>query len=97
KKYTIFPYTTLFRSYWKYFIGQTQGLKRLKVYDKKKAQEDAFVSWVNQAADRKDKYGSVITLYQEAYNQLNELELAQTYLFEAIDRKSTRLNSSHVK
>jgi hypothetical protein len=27
-------------NYWKYFIGQQRGLKRLHVQDKKKAQED---------------------------------------------------------
>ncbi len=35
-------------NYWKYFMGQTAGLKRLKVYEKKKAQEDAFQAWVNE-------------------------------------------------
>ena len=29
-------------NYWKYFIGQQRGLKRLKVYDKKKSLEDEF-------------------------------------------------------
>ncbi len=31
-------------NYWKYFIGQTKGLKRLKVYDKKVELEDRFTS-----------------------------------------------------
>ena len=33
-------------NYWKYFIGQQRGLKRLKVYDKKKAQEEELMAWI---------------------------------------------------
>ena len=36
-------------NYWKYFIGQSKGLKSMRVYDKKKAIEDDFEKWV--AAD----------------------------------------------
>ncbi|MBA3829752.1 MAG: S46 family peptidase [Taibaiella sp.] len=32
-------------NYWKYFIGQTEQLKRLKIVDKKKKQEDKYVAW----------------------------------------------------
>lgn len=71
-------------NYWKYFIGQTNGLKRLKVYEKKKAQEDAFVQWVNQDAKRKEKYREVIPMYEEVYKDLENTQLARTYLFESV-------------
>ena len=32
-------------NYWKYFIGQTEQLKRLNVIDKKRKSEDAFSAW----------------------------------------------------
>ncbi len=35
-------------NYWKYFIGQTKGLKRLKVADKKRRIEADFNQWLNQ-------------------------------------------------
>ena len=70
-------------NYWKYFIGQTKGLKRLKVYEKKKAQEDAFMEWVNKDNTRKEKYGEVMNLYAEAYKALDNIQLAQTYIGEA--------------
>ena len=70
-------------NYWKYFIGQTKGLKRLKVYEKKKAQEDAFMAWVNKNTKRKEKYGNVMNLYAEGYKELDNLQLAQTYIGEA--------------
>lgn len=71
-------------NYWKYFIGQTAGLKRLKVYEKKKKIEDDFEQWISKNDKRKEKYGEVLTLYEEAYGGLSESQLAQTYLFEAI-------------
>lgn len=70
-------------NYWKYFIGQQAGLKRLKVYDKKKATEDEFEKWVAANADRKAKYGEAISLLKEGYAEMNELALARVYLNEA--------------
>ncbi len=35
-------------NYWKYFIGQTEQLKRLKVVDQKKEQEAAFTKWAGR-------------------------------------------------
>ena len=47
-------------NYWKYYIGQTKGLKRLKVYDKKVELEDRFSKWVNTNPTRKAKYGQAL-------------------------------------
>ncbi len=72
-------------NYWKYFIGQTRGLKRLRVYEKKQAEENIFSDWVNAGdADRKDKYGKVIDMYKNAYATYDAKTLAQTYWMEAI-------------
>jgi len=75
-------------NYWKYFIGQTKGLKRLKVYDKKKALEDEFIQWVNASAERKAKYGDALSLIDEAYQTISKYELARIYQREAISRGS---------
>ena len=40
-------------NYWKYFIGQTKGLKRLDVYDKKVALENEFRDWAASTPCRK--------------------------------------------
>jgi len=70
-------------NYWKYFIGQTKGLKRLKVYEKKKAQEDTFMAWVNKDNSRKEKYSDVMKMYKEGYDELGKIKLSQTYIGEA--------------
>ena len=37
-------------NYWKYFIGQTEQLKRLNVVEEKKQEEDKFTDWARQNA-----------------------------------------------
>lgn len=71
-------------NYWKYFIGQTRGLKRLKVYDKKLAEENAFTEWANSDADLKAEYGNTMELYSKAYDNQNKYSLNITYLNEAV-------------
>ncbi len=73
-------------NYWKYFKGQSAGLKRLKVYDKKKAQEDAFQAWVDKDADRKELYSGVLEGFETAYSELKEVNRLRIYLNEAIFR-----------
>ncbi len=75
-------------NYWKYFIGQTRGLKRLKVVDKKRAEEAAFTDWVNADAKRKETYGEVLNMRRDATNKQREYNLASIYLNEAISRGS---------
>ncbi|MGB0525254.1 MAG: S46 family peptidase [Flammeovirgaceae bacterium] len=70
-------------NYWKYFIGQQAGLKRLKVYDKKKALEDQFNKWVTADQSRKEKYGEATKLLEEGYAEMQELALSRVYLNEA--------------
>jgi hypothetical protein len=70
-------------NYWKYFIGQTKGLKRLDVYDKKVAIENDFRTWVAQSADRKDKYGEALTNIETAYKTISKYALANMYYREA--------------
>lgn len=72
-------------NYWKYFMGQTRGLKRLNIEGKKKGEEKDFQIWVTQGdQNRKDKYGKVIKMYEDAYKVYDDKILAQTYWMEAI-------------
>ena len=73
-------------NYWKYFIGQTKGLKRLKVYEKKKELEDQFAIWVNSSNENKQKYGTAIKDISTAYAELAKVEILRWYFQEAIAR-----------
>ena len=57
---------------WKLFIGMERGLKRLKVYDKKKIIEDKFRKWVEADPERKEKYGDVFKNIAEAYEEAGQ-------------------------
>ncbi|MFZ1691963.1 MAG: S46 family peptidase [Flavobacteriales bacterium] len=70
-------------NYWKYFIGQQRGLKRLRVYDKKKAQEESLMAWVSADPKRKAKYGEIISLLERGYTDRAKFEKASTYMQEA--------------
>ncbi|MDC3406988.1 S46 family peptidase [Bacteroidia bacterium] len=72
-------------NYWKYFMGQTRGLKRLDIEGKKRGEEAAFEQWVsNGNKARKDKYGKVLSMYKDAYAVYDAKKLAETYWMEAI-------------
>lgn len=75
-------------NYWKYYIGQTKGLKRLKVSEKKKTLEEEFESWVNENPERKAKYGEALSDIENAYNEIKLYNLSRLYFREAIRRGS---------
>ncbi|SFC49628.1 Peptidase S46 [Flexibacter flexilis DSM 6793] len=70
-------------NYWKYFIGQSQGLKRLKVADKKAAEEAAFTAWVNKDEARKAKYGQALADIAKAFEDANKYKMSEVYMQEA--------------
>ena len=67
-------------NYWKYFIGQTEQLKRLKVYDEKKKQEEQFTVW----AKSKPEYASILPNFEKAYASYDPYALHSTYMKEGI-------------
>jgi hypothetical protein len=70
-------------NYWKYYIGQTKGLKRLRVYDKKKSLETKFAEFANSSESNKNIYGNVLDDMKNAYDITNKSILARVYLNEA--------------
>jgi Peptidase S46 len=70
-------------NYWKYFIGETKGLKRLKVFDQKKETENKFTTWANENPERKKKYGEALNSIAQGYATSDKSILNSTYLFEA--------------
>lgn len=69
-------------NYWKKFMGEASALKRLKIYDRRKAEEDKFSSWVKSSG--KSQYNDVIPMYEKAYGNLDRLGLYSTYFQDAI-------------
>ena len=71
-------------NYWKYFIGQTKGLKTMKVYEKKKALEDQFTAWVNSDPNRIEKYGEALDLLADGFYDNEKINVNRMFLNEAI-------------
>lgn len=71
-------------NYWKYFIGQTEQLKKNKVWEKKKAIENDFAEWVNQSEERKKEYGTVLKDIEGAYKILTKFNPTKVYYYEAV-------------
>ncbi len=70
-------------NYWKYYIGQTKGLKRLDVIDKKREIEQAFRFWAGENTGLKEKYGEALPSVERAYQTISTYALAGVYYREA--------------
>jgi len=64
---------------WKYYIGQTRGLKRLNVKGDKELIEGDFTRWVNTNGNAKSKYGETLKLVQDYYKEWDPFVKASTY------------------
>lgn len=69
-------------NYYKYFIGQDEGLERLHTVATKRKAEKEFQAWADANAKRKEKYGSVLTDLQNAFTAYQPYDLYFQYLVE---------------
>ncbi len=65
-------------NYWKYFIGQTEQLKRLKVAEGKRNEEKAFTKW----AAEKTEFAGLMDQYEQIYKTLEPIAVQRTYINE---------------
>lgn len=70
-------------NYYKYFIGQNEGIKRMKTLDKKATEERAFQAWADAEASRKSLYGSALSDINASYANQRKYNLASIYRSEA--------------
>jgi hypothetical protein len=71
-------------NYWKFFIGQTEQLKRMKVVDEKVATEKLFA----QFAKGKPEYENVLSNFENAYKAYNPYALHNTFMREGVSGSS---------
>ena len=71
-------------NYWKFSIGQSQGLKALKTYEKKVEMENRFTAWVNEDDERKSAYGNALSLVGEAVAARKPYQHALQYTAECL-------------
>jgi hypothetical protein len=66
-------------NYWKYFIGQTEQLKNLHIYEKKQGEEKEFMNWANN----KPELQNVLPDFQKAYEAYTPFARQATFYREA--------------
>jgi hypothetical protein len=54
-------------NYWKYSIGQSKGIKRLKVIERKREEESAFEAWIQSDEALKSRYNDVLADIENFY------------------------------
>jgi hypothetical protein len=69
-------------NYWKYSIEQNKALKKLNVLEQKQNLEKDFMAWVNKDEARKAKYGTALSLIDEAISETSEIKSAQQFMLE---------------
>lgn len=71
-------------NYWKKWIGENRGLKKLNAIQDKQALEEQFVQWVQESPDRQEKYGKLLSRFADAYERQNRVNLANVYRTEGV-------------
>ena len=69
-------------NYWKYFIGQTEQLKKNRVKAKKEAIEAKYMDWA-KADPSREEYAGALNLIDEAYAETDLTVKGGVYLMEA--------------
>jgi len=70
-------------NYWKYFIGQTRGLKVNNVIGKKQELEGRFTEWYKKNG-QEALYGKSLPEISKSYETNKQKSLAHTYVLEAL-------------
>ena len=70
-------------NYWKYFIGQSKGLRDLNVYMEKCEIEDEVTDWIQSKKSRIKQYGDPVADIKSAYKRVENISLPFYYHLEA--------------
>ncbi|SHJ10506.1 Peptidase S46 [Hymenobacter daecheongensis DSM 21074] len=70
-------------NYWKYYLGQNEGMKRLKTVEAKQTEEAALAQWIAADPARTQLYGAALNDINQSYTGLREYNLTSVYLNEA--------------
>ena len=71
-------------NYYKYFIGQNQGIRSLDVIAAKRKSEEKFQKWADFSEENKEEFGQVLSGYANVYDRYKEVNLPYMYLEEGV-------------
>ncbi len=81
-------------NYWKFSIGQSNGLKKLNIKAKKQKEEEQFTKWVNANPDAKEKYGNALSDIETAVKSRADLMHSLQYMQECLLRGSEIISAA---
>ena len=64
---------------WKKWIGENQGLEKMRTISQKQEFETKLTEWINQDNARITAYGKLLPEYKELYSRLKEYSLVNSY------------------
>lgn len=76
-------------NYWKYSFEQNKALGQLNTMGNKQAIEREFKEWVDADANRKARFGEVLSNLEKAYGDMSQYYKALVYLVEALKGAET--------
>jgi hypothetical protein len=82
-------------NYWKYFQGQSLGLERLNVVDKKEQIEKEFAKWAEK--NNPELYGNVLTMLDEGYQEYRKHNISYIYMSEAVRGSELLVNAANFR
>ncbi len=71
-------------NFWKKAIGMNETFEKLKVYDRRAAEEKTFTEWVNADPARVQKYGNALADVKSAIDGRAKLQVILKYYMEAL-------------
>jgi len=71
-------------NYWKYSIGQNEGIENLDLINRKIQLENQFRDWVSESPERNEKYGESLELIRQAVADRQDYHYARQYIVESL-------------
>ena len=71
-------------NYWKYSIGQNEGIEKLDLINRKIQLENQFRDWVSESPERTEKYGESLELIRQAVVDRQDYHYARQYVIESL-------------
>ena len=76
---------------WKRWRGEIRGLEILDAVSKKRIEEEEFKNWVMANETRNQKWGTLLSSYEDVYSQFSDYNLARNLMLELIGRNGLEM------
>ncbi|MBN2683407.1 MAG: S46 family peptidase [Bacteroidales bacterium] len=71
-------------NYWKKWIGENKGLKKLDAVRKKQELEERFSNWLKTKREMNTIYGNVLVNFEKIYREFTPIQTTYDYISEAL-------------